>query len=117
MVLGLVAVGLLLLVYMLALKRVQKKTGGPLGRDIKQGFARRAARRHPAELIARLDDLRAKFEQGLETFKSAGKNIYNLPCTSWWRTGLRQNGGHPHCNVGFPPVCTTSCRASAAPSI
>ena len=32
-----------------------------------------------AEQIAKVDDMRRKFEEGMSQFKSAGKDIYSLP--------------------------------------
>ncbi|MFH0879230.1 MAG: type VI secretion protein IcmF/TssM N-terminal domain-containing protein [Lentisphaerota bacterium] len=103
-VLGLMVVGLLLLAYLFLLKRQQKKRAERLGREIKQGFAGTPHGVTQAELIARLDDLRGKFDQGLETFRAAGKNIYNLP---WYvmagEPGCGKTEAIRNCNVGFPP--------------
>jgi len=53
---------------------------------------------------ARLDDLRKKFEEGVEKFRSAGKNVYGLP---WYLlvgpSGAGKTEAIRHCNVGFPP--------------
>ncbi len=63
-----------------------------------QGVAADPAKR------ARLDDLRKKFEEGVEKFRSAGKNVYGLP---WYLlvgpSGAGKTEAIRHCNVGFPP--------------
>ena len=63
-----------------------------------QGVAADPAKR------ARLDDLRKKFEEGVEKFRSAGKNVYGLP---WYLlvgpSGAGKTEALRHCNVGFPP--------------
>lgn len=53
---------------------------------------------------ARLDDLRASFEKGVQKFRDAGKNLYALP---WYvlvgESGSGKTEAIRHCNVGFPP--------------
>ena len=53
---------------------------------------------------ARLDDLRRRFEEGVETFKSHGKSLYDMP---WYllvgEPGSGKTEAIRHCNVGFPP--------------
>src|SRR3954468_9883833 len=53
---------------------------------------------------ARLDDLRRNFEQGVEKFRAAGKNMYSVP---WYvlvgEPGSGKTEAIRHCNVGFPP--------------
>ncbi|MDX2132094.1 MAG: type VI secretion protein IcmF/TssM N-terminal domain-containing protein [Planctomycetota bacterium] len=53
---------------------------------------------------ARMDDLRKKFEDGVTTFKAAGKDLYSLP---WFLLAGPPGSGKTealrHCNVGFPP--------------
>jgi hypothetical protein len=53
---------------------------------------------------ARLDDLRKKFQSGVEAFKSRGKDIYKLP---WYvmvgEPGSGKTEAIRHSNVGFPP--------------
>ncbi len=56
-----------------------------------------------AEHIAKLDDLRKKFNEGLEKFNAAGKDIYSLP---WYMVVGEPGSGKTeairHSNVGFP---------------
>ncbi|UCC98188.1 MAG: hypothetical protein JSW66_20370 [Phycisphaerales bacterium] len=54
--------------------------------------------------LARLDDLRRKFEEGIAKFRAAGKSLYNFP---WYmivgEPGSGKTEAIRHCNVGFPP--------------
>src|SRR5579871_2816754 len=53
---------------------------------------------------ARLDDLRKKFQSGVEAYKSRGKDLYKLP---WYvivgEPGSGKTEAIRHSNVGFPP--------------
>lgn len=53
---------------------------------------------------ARLDDLRKKFEQGVQEYRSRGKDLYSLP---WYvvvgEPGSGKTEAIRHSNVGFPP--------------
>jgi hypothetical protein len=53
---------------------------------------------------ARLDDLRKKFGEGIEAYRSRGKDIYKLP---WYvivgEPGSGKTEAIRHCNIGFPP--------------
>lgn len=53
---------------------------------------------------AKLDDLRKKFEEGIDKYKSAGKDVYTLP----WvllagPSGSGKTEAIRNCSVGFPP--------------
>ncbi len=54
--------------------------------------------------MARVDDLRKKFEDGIEKFRAAGKNLYDFP---WYMIAGEPGSGKTeairHCNIGFPP--------------
>lgn len=54
--------------------------------------------------LAKLDSLRKKFQEGVEAFRSRGKDIYALP---WYviigEPGSGKTEAVRHCNVGFPP--------------
>ncbi|MCC6425518.1 MAG: hypothetical protein IT435_01725 [Phycisphaerales bacterium] len=53
---------------------------------------------------ARLDDLRKRFEEGIEKFKAAGKDVYSLPWVLMaGPSGSGKTEAIRHCNVGFPP--------------
>ena len=101
---GVLIVGLLLFVYRSILKMLQKRKANPLSMGIAgnaaaapQGISEPARR-------ARLDDLRRNFEQGVEKFRAAGKNLYSVP---WYvlvgEPGSGKTEAIRHCNVGFPP--------------
>ncbi len=53
--------------------------------------------------LARLDELRKKFEEGITKFQAAGKSLYNFP---WYmivgEPGSGKTEAVRHCNVGFP---------------
>jgi hypothetical protein len=53
---------------------------------------------------ARLDDLRKKFQEGVEAYRSRGKDLYKLP---WYvivgEPGSGKTEAVRHSNIGFPP--------------
>lgn len=57
-----------------------------------------------ASARARLDDLRRKFEEGIQTFRDHGKDLYSMP---WYalvgEPGSGKTEAVRHCGVGFPP--------------
>ncbi|OHB62297.1 MAG: hypothetical protein A2168_03090 [Planctomycetes bacterium RBG_13_50_24] len=56
------------------------------------------------KVVALLDDLRKKFERGIETFRANGKSLYDFP---WYMVVGEPGSGKTeairHSNVGFPP--------------
>lgn len=99
---GIIGVALLVALYLFILKMRDKSKSGPFASLIaKAGGGRGAV--DPAQK-ARMDDLRKKFEEGVSTFKSAGKDLYSLP---WYLlvgpSGSGKTEAMRHCNVGFPP--------------
>ncbi|MGN6366880.1 MAG: type VI secretion protein IcmF/TssM N-terminal domain-containing protein [Phycisphaerae bacterium] len=101
---GMIAVFGLIVLYQGILKLIKKRKASPLT----QGIAGNAAAApqgisEPARR-ARLDDLRRNFEQGVEKFRAAGKNLYSVP---WYvlvgEPGSGKTEAIRHCNVGFPP--------------
>lgn len=53
---------------------------------------------------ARLDDLRKKFDEGVNAYKSRGKDLYSLPwCLIVGEPGSGKTEAIRHSNVGFPP--------------
>jgi hypothetical protein len=101
-VIGIVVVALLIGLYILILKLKDKAKSGPFASLIAKAGSRGGAA-DPAQK-ARMDDLRKKFEEGVNTFKSAGKDLYSLP---WFLlvgpSGSGKTEAMRHCNVGFPP--------------
>lgn len=101
---GSALVGLLLLGYSQWLRFQTVRRASPMEQAIRGnagaapiGIAEPARR-------ARLDDLRASFEKGVQKFRDAGKNLYALP---WYvlvgESGSGKTEAIRHCNVGFPP--------------
>lgn len=101
---GIAVVVALLLVYKQVLKVLDKRKSAPMARALagSGGMAPQAIS-DPARR-ARLDDLRKNFENGIEKFRAAGKNLYSLP---WYllvgEPGSGKTEAIRHCNVGFPP--------------
>ena len=102
--LGALFVGLILLGYALLLRRGRKRRANQLSAQIKRGCVGAPQGVTQAEMIARLDDLRQRFEEGMEAFNRAGKNIYSLP---WYmlvgEPGSGKTEAVRNSNVGFPP--------------
>ncbi|CAN5806357.1 hypothetical protein BH11PLA1_BH11PLA1_17780 [soil metagenome] len=84
-------------------RRREKRQGDAFGEGIKQG-ARRAPQGVTADSRARLDDLSKMFESGIQTYRSAGKNVYSLP---WFLLAGPPGSGKTeamrHSSIGFPP--------------
>lgn len=104
LLIGIVLVALLLVGYRLILKMRAKRKAKPFESDlagntgsVPQGVSEAASR-------ARLDELRKKFEQGVEIFRQHGKDLYSLP---WYmivgEPGSGKTEALRHSNVGFPP--------------
>lgn len=101
---GLVAVGGLMILYGLILKVLKKRKAKPFESAIAGNTGAVPGSVSDAASRARLDDLRRKFEQGINTFKQHGKDIYSLP---WYaivgEPGSGKTEALRHSNVGFPP--------------
>ncbi len=103
-VMGIVAVGVLIGLFWAYLKKRKEKRAAAFGGDLQQsGGVTPGAIADPARR-ARLDDLRRNFEKGVETFRAAGKNLYDVP---WYvivgEPGAGKTEAIRHSNVGFPP--------------
>ncbi len=91
-------------IYSYVLKRRREAQTAALGGELQQNTqATPSAISDPARK-ARLEDLRKRFQQGLEKFKAVGKDIYRLP---WYAVIGEPAAGKSeairHCDVGFPP--------------
>ncbi|MHC4285567.1 MAG: hypothetical protein ACYSWZ_21745, partial [Planctomycetota bacterium] len=76
---GLALVALLLMGYWRLLKFLKKRKAAPMEQDLlKSSSATPQGISEPAN-VAKLDDLRKKFEEGTRKFQSAGKSLYNFP--------------------------------------
>ncbi len=74
---GMLVVGLLILGWQLVIQMADRGKSGPFAKLI-AGSASGGQIADPA-MKARLDDLRKKFEEGIEKFRAAGKNLYAIP--------------------------------------
>lgn len=101
---GLAVVALLLFVYRLVLKGMEKRKADPFAKNLSQNSAAAPQGISEPAKRARLDDLRKTFESGIEKFRAAGKNLYSTP---WYllvgEPGSGKTEAIRHCNVGFPP--------------
>ena len=101
---GLLIVGLLLAVYFILLRVLNRGKDGRFARMLKGQGAGVPSTVSGADDRARLDGLRRTFEKGVETFSSAGKSLYSLP---WYmivgEPGSGKTEAIRHCNISFPP--------------
>ncbi len=101
---GLAVVALLLFFYWRLLKWLNKRKAAPMESGVIQNTAATPQGVNQAANLARLDDLRKKFEEGIAKFHAAGKTLYNFP---WYmivgEPGSGKTEAIRHCNVGFPP--------------
>ncbi len=101
---GLVLAALLVFAFRGLMMLKDRAKAIPFGNLIKGAAGRSPAGVADPAKVARLDDLRKKFEEGVEKFKSAGKDLYSLP---WYLlvgpAGSGKTEALRHCKVGFPP--------------
>jgi hypothetical protein len=101
---GLALVGVALLAYKGFLAFRDKAKSLPFMDTIKGAMARTPAAVADPAKRARLDDLRKKYEEGIEKFRQAGKDLHSLP---WYLlvgpAGSGKTEAMRHCKVGFPP--------------
>jgi DNA polymerase III delta prime subunit len=101
---GIAVIVLLLLLYRYLLKWRKKRRAAPMERGIVDSAATTPQGISEAAHMARVDDLRKKFEDGIEKFRAAGKNLYDFP---WYMIAGEPGSGKTeairHCNIGFPP--------------
>jgi len=101
---GIAIIVLLLLLYRYLLKWQKKRKAAPMERGIVDSAATAPQGISEAAHMARVDDLRKIFEDGIEKFRAAGKNLYDFP---WYMIAGEPGSGKTeairHCNIGFPP--------------
>jgi hypothetical protein len=101
---GIAIVALLLVLYWRLLKWLKKRKAAPMERGVIDNTSTTPQGVSAAAHVARLDDLRKKFEDGIEKFHAAGKSLYNFP---WYmivgEPGSGKTEAIRHCNIGFPP--------------
>lgn len=84
--------------------RLEKRKSKPFERKLAENAA--AAPQGVADpgSRAKLDDLRKKFDEGIQVFKDHGKDLYTMP---WYvmvgEPGSGKTEAMRHSNVGFPP--------------
>ncbi len=100
---GAVVVALLIGAFQWFVQVKDRAKGVPFADLIKNAAGMAPVIADPAKR-ARLDDLRRKFDDGVEKFRAAGKDLYSLP---WYLlvgpAGSGKTEALRHCNVGFPP--------------
>ena len=104
-----VAVGVLFVVVVLGLfayvlKRRREARTAALGGELQQNTQVTPQAISDPARKARLQDLRKRFQQGLEKFNAVGKDLYKLP---WYvvigEPAAGKSEAIRHCDVGFPP--------------
>jgi hypothetical protein len=102
--LGVIGVILLLMLYSWFLSRREAAKSATMGEELKAGGRRKPREINQPQQLAMIADLQSKFDEGVEKFRSAGKNLYSLP---WYlligEPGSGKTEAIRHCNVGFPP--------------
>jgi hypothetical protein len=85
-------------------RKYRQRRARPMERSLRDNLAATPTGVAEPARRARLDDIRKNFEDGVEKFKAAGKNLYSLP---WYvlvgEPGSGKTEAIRHCNVGFPP--------------
>ncbi|QOI99986.1 MAG: hypothetical protein HRU70_05595 [Phycisphaeraceae bacterium] len=101
---GVVVVALVLGLYRAGLMLADRAKRSPFTRLIRSAAGAQPAGVADPAKRARLDDLRRNFEEGIEKFRAAGKDLYALP---WYLlvgpAGSGKTEAMRHCKVGFPP--------------
>lgn len=101
---GLVIVALLLVAYRKLLKILDKRKADPFTARLRENSAAVPQGISDPSHRAQLDDIRKKFERGLDVFKEHGKDLYSMP---WYILVGEPGSGKTEmirrCNVGFPP--------------
>lgn len=101
---GVVLIAVLLLAYRKFLKLADKRKSSPFMAKLRENSAATPQGVSDPSHRAQLDDMRKKFEHGLEIFKEHGKDLYSMP---WYLLVGEPGSGKTEmvrrCNVGFPP--------------
>ncbi|MHC5061575.1 MAG: type VI secretion protein IcmF/TssM N-terminal domain-containing protein [Planctomycetota bacterium] len=102
-IIGIAVVGLLVAIYARFLKHLRKRKAAPMEQGIMENVSAAPQGVSEPAKMARLDDLRKQFENGIEKYRSAGKSLYDFP---WYlvvgEPGSGKTEAIRHCNVGFP---------------
>lgn len=94
----------LLFVYSKVLALLDRRKSTPFAAKLRQNTAAVPQGISDPSHRAQLDDIRKKFERGLDVFKEHGKDLYSMP---WYLLVGEPGSGKTEmirrCNVGFPP--------------
>lgn len=88
----------------LVTKKLEKRKGKPFEQKIAESSAAAPQGVSDPGSRAKLDDLRKRFDEGIQVFKDHGKDLYTMP---WYvivgEPGSGKTEAMRHSNVGFPP--------------
>ena len=79
LIVGVIVVLVIFLMFLGLLKWLQKRKSDPFERELASNTGAVPGGVTEASSRARLDDLRQKFEQGIETFRANGNDLSSLP--------------------------------------
>lgn len=103
-IIGFAVVALLVVLYVRFLKHLRKRKAAPMEQGMMENASAAPQGVSEPAKMARLDDLRKRFESGIEKYRAAGKSLYDFP---WYlvvgEPGSGKTEAIRHCNVGFPP--------------
>ncbi|KAA0214790.1 MAG: hypothetical protein DYG94_10610 [Leptolyngbya sp. PLA3] len=85
-------------------KKMEKRKGKPFEQKLAESSAAAPQGVSDPGSRAKLDDLRKRFDEGIQVFKDHGKDLYTMP---WYvivgEPGSGKTEAMRHSNVGFPP--------------
>ncbi|GIK19443.1 MAG: hypothetical protein DYG93_10480 [Leptolyngbya sp. PLA2] len=98
------ALGVTLLAYRGLVKWSERRKSRPFERRLRDAATVTPRAGADAARRARLEDIRKRFEEGIEVFRQHGKDLYSVP---WYlmvgEPGSGKTEAVRHCGVGFPP--------------
>jgi len=104
LVIGLIVLLVLVIVIGAIVGAMGKNKGKPFEQELASNAGAAPAGVSEAASRARLDDLRRRFEEGVEIFRRHGKDVYSLP---WYMIVGEPGSGKTevirHSDIGFPP--------------
>jgi hypothetical protein len=104
LVIGLIVLLVLIIVIGAIVGSMGKNKGKPFEQELASNAGAAPAGVSEAASRARLDDLRRRFEEGVELFRRHGKDVYSLP---WYMIVGEPGSGKTevirHSDIGFPP--------------
>ena len=103
--LGVVGVALAMVAYFQVLRFIRKRKGTLMGAALNQHNTGAPTSVSSAGERARIDELHQKFNEGIDVFKSSGKDVYSLP---WFllvgESGSGKTESIRRSKIGFPPA-------------